>query len=112
MKCKQLTNLATFFMLITALLTVSDNAFASDELRFNPFRQPDVALEKISSGNELKLRGTVIDGKDSMVNIGGEFYRLNQEVSGYRVVRIERGKVTLQRGVNEMVLTLNEGGKF
>ena len=56
----------------------------------------------------LELRGTLIDGQDSMANIGGEYYRLNHEVAGYRVVRIEYGSVTLLRAGNEMVLTLRD----
>jgi hypothetical protein len=56
----------------------------------------------------MKLRGTVIDGQDSLVNISGKFYRLNQEVAGYRVIRINSASVTLRRGGNETVLTLND----
>lgn len=107
MNYKPLTSL-TFMVLIT----VSHNAVAESALRFNPFQQPDTESEKNGAGkkasNDLTLRGTVIDGADSMVNIGGEFFRLNQEVAGYRVVRIESGRVTLHRGVNETVLTLND----
>ncbi len=103
-------------MAFFTLISVSSNTGAQGVLRFNPFHKPDMASEQTSAGrkagNELKLRGTVIDGADSMVNIGGEFYRLNQEVAGYRVVRIEDGKVTLHRGVNETVLTLNNDKKI
>jgi hypothetical protein len=94
------------------LITVSDSAVAESVLRFNPFQQPDMKLERTDAGrkssNALKLRGTVVDGEDSMVNINGKFYRLDEMVSGYRVVNIESGKVTLHRGVNETVLTLND----
>jgi len=109
MKYKPLTGL-TFLLLIA----VYGNAIAEGGLRFNPFQQPDMELERQQAGagrkagNELKLRGTVVDGADSLVNIDGKFYRLNQEISGYRVIRIESGKVTLHRGINETVLTLND----
>ncbi len=96
------------------LVAVSVNARASELLRYNPFEQPDMSTElsqaslnKVSR-NKMKLRGTVIDGDDSLVNIDGEFYRLNQEIAGYRVIRIKNSSVTLLRGANEMVLTLND----
>jgi len=91
---------------------VSSNTLADSELRFNPFHQPDIKPKKIVTNNELKLRGTLIDGDDSIVNIDGVFYRLNQEVAGYRIIRIESGQVTLHRGVNETVLTLNNDVKL
>lgn len=88
------------------------NASAADYLRYNPFEEPDMEADLMQAntfgGNELKLRGTVMDGGDSMVNINGDFYRLDQDVSGYRVIRIESGKVTLRRGSHETVLTLND----
>ena len=54
--------------------------YAGDALRFNPFEQPELQSGLSLTGsnglrNEMKLRGTVIDGDDSLVNIGGEFYR-------------------------------------
>jgi hypothetical protein len=97
------------------LLLITGSAVAESVLRFNPFQQPDMALEKNNASknvnNTLKLRGTVVDGEDSIVNIDGKFYRLDEKVSGYRVVNIESGKVTLHRGVNETVLTLNDDDK-
>ena len=96
------------------LAGVSVNARASELLRYNPFEQPDMSADKSqaslnkASRNKMKLRGTVIDGDDSLVNIDGEFFRLNQEVAGYRVIQIKNTSVTLLRGANEMVLTLND----
>ena len=96
------------------LAGVSASASASELLRYNPFKQPDMSAEQLQasankvSRNKMKLRGTVIDGDDSLVNIDGQFFRLNQEVSGYRVIQIKNTSVTLLRGANEMVLTLND----
>ncbi len=111
MRYKLLTSLFIFM-----LITVNGSAAAESVLRFNPFQQPDLELEKNNAGrgvnNQLKLRGTVVDGEDSMVNIDGKFYRLDEKVSGYRVVYIESGKVILHRGVNQTVLTLNDDKKL
>ena len=94
--------------------TSGAHAFASEMLRYNPFEQPemrDVSREKpgtTTAAASMELRGTVVDGQDSLANIDGEYYRLNHEVSGYRVVRIANGSVTLSRGDSELVLTLHK----
>lgn len=96
------------------MVTASVNAYASEVLRYNPFEQPDMldagkggpGNTKAASG--MELRGTVIDGQDSLANIDGDYYRLDHEVSGYRIVRIESGSVTLVRAGNETVLTLHD----
>jgi hypothetical protein len=95
-----------------ALVVASMNAVASEILRYNPFEQPDLAdggrgAGKTKATASMELRGTVIDGQDSLANIDGEYYRLNHELSGYRVIRIENGSVTLSRSGNETVLTLH-----
>lgn len=94
--------------------TTSVTVNASEFLRHNPFEKPEFnagmpgAENKIILKNEMKLRGTLIDGKDSLANIDGVFYRISQEIAGYHVVRITRTSVTLQRAGNEMILTLND----
>ena len=107
MKYKLLTSLFCFACLVNV------NASAYEMLRHNPFEQPDIfdsgrgAPGNIKDATGMELRGTVIDDEDAMANINGDYYRLNHEVSGYRVIRIERGSVTLSRGENETVLTLH-----
>ena len=99
-----------YMLFSTADVTVIN---ASELLRHNPFEKPEISTDmsqaknKIILKNEMKLRGTLIDGKDSMANIDGKFYRINQQVAGYRVIRIKRTSVTLQSAGSEMVLTLN-----
>ncbi len=94
--------------------TIGAHAFASEMLRYNPFEQPEMREASRSkpgatmAAASMELRGTVVDGQDSLANIDGEYYRLNHEVSGYRVVHIDNGSVTLSRGDNELVLTLHE----
>lgn len=107
----KLNTLLVLFFLGLALASV--NVKASEPLRYNPFQQPDMTAASSASvntvsRNTMRLRGTVVDGYDSLVNIDGEFYRLNQEVAGYRVIGIKSASVTLLRGENEMVLTLND----
>ena len=95
------------------LAVVGANAAGYETLRHNPFEQPDLtdALQdrpgNAQANVRMELRGTVVDGRDSLANIGGEYYRLNHEISGYRIIRIENGSVTLSRGGDETVLTLH-----
>ena len=94
--------------------TSGAHAVASETLRYNPFEQPEMRVVSRSkpgtttAAASMELRGTVVDGQDSLANIGGEYYRLDHEVSGYRVVRIDNGSVTLSRGDKELVLTLHD----
>jgi hypothetical protein len=86
------------------------NAAAYEILKHNPFEQPDTidrAGGKRGKAAVMELRGTVVDGANSLANIGGEYYRLDHEVAGYRVIRIENGSVTLGRGGTETVLTIH-----
>ena len=99
---------------LTCLLLLAAGANAgTDRLRHNPFEQPDMKSGRTQANanktvvTEMKLRATLIDGHDSLVNISGKFYRLNQEISGFRVIGIKSTSVTLRRGNNETILTLN-----
>jgi len=97
----------------TALTVFNVNLYAYEMLRHNPFEQPDMAdVGRGAHGTTadtagMELRGTVTDAQDPVANIDGEYYRLNHEISGYRVIRIESGSVTLSRGGTETVLTLH-----
>ena len=98
-------------LICTVLAAVSANVMASDTLRYNPFEQPSDLLQtnaNKATGKAMKLRGTIIDGRNSMVNISGELYRVNQVVAGYRIIRIRSTSVILRRGSNNTVLTLND----
>lgn len=92
-----------------ALAFVNTTATAAEILRHNPFEQPEGlgANGKSTTTASMELRGTVMDGRDALANIDGEYYRTNQEVYGYRVVRIESGSVTLRRSGDERILTLH-----
>ena len=104
-------------LLCTGLLLVDASAVASEVLRYNPFEQPDMtdgfrgAPGNTTAATGMELRGTLVDGEDSMANIDGEYYRLNEEVSGFRIVDIDSGSVTLTRAGNETVLTIEHDEK-
>ncbi len=108
MNYKAVTGLACLL-----LAAAGNNALSAELLRYNPFEQPDMETghaqkdEYKTPGAIMILRGTVIDGMDSLVNIDGQLYRLNQEVSGYRITGIKSTSVTLRRGNSETILTLN-----
>jgi len=97
-------------ILLSGLVLAVVNATAAEILRHNPFEQPEQldTNGKSTTTASLELRGTVLDGHDALANIDGEYYRINQEVSGYRVVQIESGSVTLSRSGDEKVLTLHD----
>lgn len=93
---------------------ISSTVLAAELLRYNPFEQPAIVTgsngmnANNATGGAMELRGTLVDGNTSLANIGGKHYRLNEEVSGYRVTRISSGSVTLRHGENEIELTLQK----
>lgn len=99
-------------LLVLMLSVFSVTAEASEVLRYNPFDRPDWADSGASTGSagngNMKLRGIMLDGEDSLVNIDGKYYRLQEEVSGFLIIQIESGSVTLRRGDNETVLVLKD----
>jgi hypothetical protein len=104
---------ALISLICTVLAVLSADVMASGALRYNPFEQPVPSNlvqtdAKKTTGKAMELRGTIIDGHNSMVNINGKLYRVNQKVAGYRIVRIGSASVTLRRGSNKMVLTLKD----
>ncbi len=103
-----------FLSLSLASTHIVADTFSVITLVNNPFEQPEMGSDQLRNNadkknrGEMKLRGTMLDGEDSLVNIGGQFYRLNEQVSGYDVVEITGTSVTLRRGSSERVLTLND----
>ena len=108
-------NFVTIFILLSLFSTrIGADTFSVITLVNNPFEKPEMDSDQLHSNadeknrGEMKLRGIVLDGDDSLVNIGGQFYRLNQQVSGYDVVEITGTSVTIRRGSSERELTLND----
>lgn len=98
---------------LIGLVVFDINAALPETLRHNPFEQPEFLQNRsgAKAGNtmndSMKLHGTVLDGTESVANIDGKYYRVNNEVAGYLVISIESGSVTLRRGDIDMVLTLD-----
>ena len=107
-----ISNKHNLAVILGVLLTITSTSGVGEKLKNNPFEKPEVISGLGGPGSNykgsLKLRGTVIDGTNSLVNINGEYYRLNQEVSGYQIIHIENGKVILGRDDNRLVLTIND----
>jgi len=86
-------------------------------LHINPFSQPILADEPaagngspIMEGNtaSLELRGTMLAGKNSVANIGGNILGIGQTINGYTVVAVEDRKVTLEKGETRKELSVDD----
>lgn len=94
---------------IVLLAALSVNAFAEP---VNPFAKPPLIAPitandiSTSSTNTLKLRGVLVAGPESLANIGGTLYGLNEEVGGMRIADIGEDYVALAGKDSQLRLTL------
>lgn len=85
---------------------ISAAAFAEGDrppsLRYDPFRQPEVTANADGprSGRgeaddfQPVLRSTIIRGKRSLVNLGGEILAVGESTHGYRLVSVRPFEAT------------------
>ena len=52
----------------------------------------------------LSLKGTIVGGKSPIAIINGHFVRMGNRIGDYQVVGIDKDRVTLRSGNNEIVL--------
>lgn len=94
---------------LICLLGQSEQASAEP---VNPFAKPPmvVAVEAApgsSSGNsQLALRGVLLAGSDSLANISGTLYGIDETVAGMRVADIGEDYVALTGKDSQLRLTL------
>ena len=99
--------------LMLLLLAIAGSAYGDYQLRFDPFEKPASARASSPSysspeSSSIELRGVILDGRRSLANINGNFVRLNGEVAGYTVTRIERDRVVLMKNSITTILTVKK----
>ena len=91
-------------------------AGAAGILHRNPFAHPlpessqpapDPAGAVPGSSVPLELRGTMLAGPNSLVNIGGWILGIGQEVEGYRIVAIHEREVVVEKNGEQRTLSLD-----
>ena len=102
-------------ILLLTLTLLPAIASAEYQLRHDPFEKPIVAQSKrprtVASNSKMEVKGVILDGRNSMANINGNFVKLNDEVAGYRVTRIERDRVVLMKNSITTILSVNNDEK-
>ncbi len=105
---------------LLAVLAVASAALVAAEPPRDPFAGPDLdAPERADAAPtpepepvvELpRLRGVLLAGPDSLVNIDGEVLALGEEIRGYRLVEVgERSAVLAREGVRVVIRFPDEG---
>ena len=90
-------------IVVAALMALSAAVFSAEQeqqLQHNPFKRPNYlnmtgtsSAESGLHGNvKMDLRATLSAGKDSLVNVGGKFYRIGDDIDGYELLSVEDDK--------------------
>lgn len=99
-------NLNLLLTLLVILTVVAHASAPSEPLKNNPFKRPDYLMSKSradggSIGSSISpnfdLRAVILDGKYSLVNFGGKFYRLGDSVNQFVLAKVTDNKVVLIR---------------
>ena len=91
-----------------ALLVPAPGAWSGEAdyaLRHNPFSRPELGevaagggAEPAGTAGEPELRATLVAGRGSLANVGGELLAVGDEIDGYRLVRVGEGFAEFERG--------------
>jgi hypothetical protein len=89
---------------------------ASETLSHNPFKYSDLeaaagqpeAMQSSAPGPawEPELRGIMVAGKSSLVNIGGTILGIGEEIEGYRLVGVREHEAVFQKGGGKVVVAM------
>lgn len=110
------TLLAMLGLLIAGSLAQPSMSIAGTPptLSFDPFRpRPEVDRQKPGAGDRRGeifapvLRSTVVAGRRSVANLGGEILALGEEAHGYRLVSVRAFDATFERDGEQIVLELS-----
>lgn len=91
---------------------IACNCVTAQQLHYNPFSRPaefgNAAVALVPGADVadgLRLRGVLVDGDQSMANIGGVIVPLGGEVGGYRLISVEEGQAVLEKqGVTTLLV--------
>lgn len=101
---------------VAVVFLLVSHAADAQGLLHNPFARPaylDRANATAPAGagirvDRLDLRATIADGENSLANVAGDFYRLGDEIDGYRLIAVELGRAVFAKGDQEMVVYVRE----
>ncbi len=97
-------------------LALACQAHSAGILHKNPFAHPlpessqpvpGVAGAELETSLALELRGTMLAGSESLVNISGLILGVGQEVDGYRIVSIHERQVVVEKNGEQRTLSVD-----
>ena len=100
------------FAIGLVLLTTTASA---ERLNRNPFRPPTEFLEAtaaepggptLAPGTRPEIRGILLAGKQSLVNLGGKVIGVGESANGYRLLEVGEEHAVFERGDEVITLSL------
>ncbi len=102
-----------------ALLLGATAAGAEEQpvvLEHDPFARPAALADAGSGGGarapaasvgSTQLRATVVDGSESMANVGGVIVKMGEELNGYRLIEVGERQAVFEREGTRRVLHMD-----
>lgn len=95
------------------VLLLAATAASADLLSRDPFRPPADLLvapaagsnAPLPPGTQPKIRGILVAGDQSLVNLGGKLLGIGESADGFRLLQVGEAHAVFQRG--DDVITLN-----
>lgn len=95
------------------LLLLATTAVSAELLSRDPFQPPaeftaapgKPGQAPLAAGVQPRIRGILLAGDQSLVNLGGELIGIGETANGYRLLQVGEAHAVFQRG--DEVITLN-----
>lgn len=100
------------YVALVVLVTMAANA---ERLRRDPFQPPAEFADAVArpnaltgrTGGKLEVRGILLAGDQSLVNLGGEIIGPGEEANGYLLLEVAEDHAVFQRGEEIVTLSLD-----
>lgn len=101
-------------LVCTLLLLLVAGPLSAELLRRDPFKPPAELLAApvsngsapLAVGTQPKIRGILVAGDQSLVNLGGELLGIGESANGYRLLQVSEDHAVFQRGDEVITLSL------
>ncbi len=112
--------LLIFFPLLLSRLAIADERPKQIQLRHDPFQKPEMLLaarpkhvdKEIDQPNWLnqnsKLNMTLRAGKNSMVNVQGRVIKIDENIDGFKLVKVLERSAIFKNDEQQIILKIDE----
>ena len=106
-------------MIFALALLLAATGISADVLKRDPFQPPaEFTAPPVGSGSaplaagvQPQIRGILLAGDQSLVNLGGELLGIGESANGYRLLQVSEDHAVFQRGDDVITLSLYPDSK-